>query len=264
MSAVFCQDYVFDEVDIAEASNVVCYPPIYAINCDARIEELRRLGIEKIISFGKLAIGGIRVVGKGHAAVVVLAKHRDLGIVALKIRRMDSKRLSIAHEGELLEKASSVGAAPRVYTYTDNVIVREYIDGPTLRDYVLQHLNDVEALRRVAVSLIEASYALDTVGIELEEISIPLTQTVLPCGNPSKAMFIDFESARKSQNPSNVTSVLGFIIGRSICGKPFRELIELTSDAIAKLRDLARQYKKSPPSERARIVEEMRTLILGT
>lgn len=263
MSNVFCREYSFDEVvPLEKAMDVICYPPTYAINCSARVEELRNLGIETLISFGKTFIGGMKVVGKGHAAIVVLAKHRDLGVVALKIRRMDSKRLSIAHEGELLEKAHEFGVAPKVYSYTDNVIVREFVDGPILRDFMSRYIDDVEKLRRVTASLIEASYALDRAGIELEEISIPLSQTVVPCEDPRKVVFIDFESGRKSRNPTNVTSVLGFIIGRNILGKPFRERIALTEEVVRKLRELAHRYKRVDWDERKGIVDEMVSLIL--
>ena len=259
---MFCREYVFSKsTNLEYAVSIVCYPLAYSINCSARIEELRRMGIEEIVSFGKLIINDMNVVGKGHAAIVILAKHRDLGIVALKIRRMDSKRSSILHEGKLLEIASKAGIAPQVYAYTDNVIVREYIDGPTFRDFIYDNLKNTEMIKKATISLIRACYRLDCIGIELEEISIPLTQVIVECSNPEKIFIVDFESARRSEKPSNVTSVLGFVIGRSVFGKPFRMLIGLDNGKVARLRELSKEYKRVSLDKKRDIVEEIIELI---
>ena len=216
--------------------------------------------MEAIYSFGKMLIDGYRVVGKGHAAVVVLARHRDYGIIALKIRRMDSKRASLKDEAELLETIHRYGYAPKVYLYTDDFILREYIDGLTIEEFLgtVQYRDDIAHFIK---SLLLATYTLDELGIDVGELSRPYRQIVLLCGDPSKPFFIDLESGKRSVRPSNVTRIINFIITGCRENYRIREALKIDRDRALLLIGLAREYKKSPSDSRGDVLNKILSVL---
>ncbi len=260
-----CSVRMFEEVELYDprARAVICYPPSTLCDFDSRIDELKNLGVVKLISYGSVVLGDMRVVGKGHAAVIVLARMSNGDVVAVKIRRLDSKRQSLEDEGRLLSIAYETGYAPKVYGYSRNYVIREYIDGPTLGRFLVS-TRDRRNIVKALVSLLQGARALDIVGIELDEISNPSDQVVLYQGDPEKPMFIDFETGRIRKPSSNVTSVLGFIVGRSVQGRRVRDLAGLGNDDIAKLRELARLYKQTSCEEvREQIFNEIIGVLLS-
>ncbi|MEM4789632.1 MAG: hypothetical protein QXV06_07575 [Ignisphaera sp.] len=181
----------------------------------SRIEEINTLGVTKVYNFGKVILwDNVKVIGKGRAAVVVLAHHVDHGIVALKIRRSDSKRFSMEWEARVLDRVHATGFAPKLYGWSLNFLVREYIDGCTLEEFLDKVRSGGEDVRVAFRSLLRAALAMDLAGVDLVEISNPLNQVVYLCCDPGKPFFIDFESARFSAKPLNVTKVVSFIVGR--------------------------------------------------
>lgn len=219
---------------------------------------MRKMGIEDIYSFGKVQIDGYHIVGKGHAAIIVLARHRVYGTVALKIRRMDSKRASLSDEAKLLEAIH--GYAPRVYLYSDDFIVREYIDGPTVEEFlkVVHRRNDVATLVK---SLLLATYTLDQLNIDVGELSRPYRQVVLLCGDPSKPYFIDLESGRLYLKPSNVTRIINFVLFGGGEGSRIRDALGLDEYKVSLLIELARQYKYSPHASREYILNRVFSIV---
>ncbi|MEM1525951.1 MAG: hypothetical protein QW775_02170 [Ignisphaera sp.] len=193
----------------------MCYPTQGLSCCKDRINELRVLGVETLYSFGKTYYNrDIRILGKGHSAIVALAKHVIHGIIALKVRRLDSKRFSMEWEARVLEKAQQTGFAPKLYGFSINFLLREYIDGCTLEEFLDKVRSGGEDVRVAFRSLLRAALAMDLAGVDLVEISNPLNQVVYLCCDPGKPFFIDFESARFSAKPLNVTKVVSFIVGR--------------------------------------------------
>lgn len=235
---------------------VVCYPysPLYDRECRERVSSLYSLGIERILDTGPVEIGGRRVLGKGHSAVVVAAVHRVYGTVALKIRRMDSKRGSLEHEAQYLIHLRPTGCVPEVYLYSRDFIVREYIRGPLLGEYIESSYRDRASLERLARALLETAYKIDSMYIDIEEISRADRQVVLREGDPSRPYYIDLESARRSERPSNLTRVLGYLYRRGVLG-------------ILGLRDtervftLARTYRRGGPETRRSVLEEVLGLL---
>lgn len=226
--------------------NVLCFPRYEGECCRYRVEELNKLGVVEVYSFGDVVLwNGVRVVGKGHASVVVLANHVKHGLVALKVRRVDSKRISMKHEGMLLEKALGSKFVPRVYSYTDDFLLREFVDGCTLEKLLEMNRYNRKAILESFKNLLIGSLELDLIGIDLVEVAKPLKQVVYRCCNPENVVFIDFESGRISFKPLNMTKVLNFIIYGNIGGIKVRDIIGLNEVKIRRLLELARLYKSS-------------------
>ncbi len=202
----------------ARVSSLLCYPRGDKVCLTERIYFLESLGVEGVYNCGLTSLwtlaGPIRVLGKGHAAVVVKVKYNNL-TVALKIRRTDSKRASLAKEGIYQLEASKAGVAPKVYHYSNNFIVSELIEGPTLLDIVREDLLDLRLIKEI----LEALSVLDKIFILHEEISRPLKNVLF---TDLKALIVDYESAKRGCG--NLTKFLSWLL--NYLGISYRQLVE--------------------------------------
>lgn len=195
-----------DEVSLysPEAKLALCYP-VDSRECTRRLSILEILGVSKLCSLGPVELPGsrLRVLGKGHASVVVAGLMDDV-IVAIKARRVDGKRESLIEEARFLEEASRAGVAPRPIYYDRDLIVMEAVIGPRLED--LLELATRETW--VVVEALRASRVLDALNILHLELSRPW-RNMLYTGDVrgSKALIVDYESARRGCG--NVLSLVG-------------------------------------------------------
>ncbi len=257
---MLCQSYELIEIPIDIYPKVLCYPYKGQKSCIDRIENIKEIGIEAIYSFGKTKIDRYNIVGKGHAGVVILARHRLYGVVALKIRRIDSKRLSLVDEAKLLEAIQQHGYAPSIYLYTDDFIVRDYVDGLTVEEF-LKTVHDRKSVASLIKNLILAAYRLDQFNIDVGELSRPYRQVVLSCGDPSKPFFIDLESGRYCLEPSNVTRIINFIVFGGMEGGSIRDVLGLDRDRVELLIRFAKLYREKFHSNKEYIVNRIISLI---
>ena len=259
---MFCRSYSYDVLDKENLCRVVCFPSFDDVCCRSRVEELTKLGIEYMYSFGDVVLwNGVRVVGKGHASVIVLAHHAVYGDIGLKIRRVDSKRLSLEYEGFLLEKAVS-RFAPKVYAYSRDFLLREYVDGCTLEKFVVINRYSIETVSIGLINLLKGALELDLLGIDLAEISKPLKQVIYRCCKPDEPIFIDFESAKISLKPLNITKIVNFLINGVIEGTKVRDIVKLNEYKLGKVLEIAKQYKNVVDKElRKKLVEDLIALL---
>ncbi len=200
----------FAPLSSLKARAVLCYPP-HVGGCDAtrRASELSSAGVEGLCIYGPTSLDfvvpGLRVLGKGHSSVVVAAITSE-GLTALKIKRSDSRRTSLAEEAWRLERASRAGASPSVVTYSDNFILMDYLGVITLGKLIelsgLGPQTVLEALR--------AARQLDLANILHAELHRPQGNVIYPYWPQSpRALIVDLESATDGcGNVSKVTSFL--------------------------------------------------------
>ncbi|MCE4624287.1 MAG: hypothetical protein F7C35_00270 [Desulfurococcales archaeon] len=193
----------------------LCYPR-YHSGCLARAVRLEAAGVEEILFCGSshvLVRPGVivEVLGKGHASTVVAATSR-YGLVAVKARRTDSKRESLAREAGILRRACRVGATPCPYYADDDLIVMDLVAGPPLGEALHEHT--ANGLIHVVEEAVEAAYALDTAMVLHKELGRPWKH-ILFTGPPhlSKALVIDLESA-STEKCGNVPKVVGAILAK--------------------------------------------------
>jgi putative serine/threonine protein kinase len=194
----------------------------------------------------------IRVLGKGHASLVVAGLTFDGQVVAIKVRRTDSKRSSLEGEGRLLEVASRAGASPAPLYYSKDLIVMEYVGDVSL-ERVLR-ASPLPLLRRSLLEAVRAARALDAVNVLHAELHRSLRNVFYPRW-PSglKAVIIDLESS--SRGCGNVNKVLSFMIARGL----------LRGHAVEALRSLLREYRLAGcPGDLYMMIEERLEQALAT
>jgi putative serine/threonine protein kinase len=194
-------------------ARILTYPSSDEVKMRDRVRELSALGVDSLIFRGTTLIDGVPVLGKGCVGLVVLAK-LDAVPVALKIRREDADRPTMANEGRLLRLANSVDVGPQLTTQTRNYLAMQFFDGkPLFRWAEDQTTRNVQATRTVLAELLSSCFRLDAIGLDHGELSHAPKNVLVSKNN--KPCIVDFESASTTRRTANVTSILQyFLFGR--------------------------------------------------
>ncbi len=200
-----------------QAAAAFCYPPHAGCDPFRVAAQLEDAGVCCILGFGRveLTLGGVRVrlLGKGHSSVVVAGQLERGGLVAVKVRRTDSKRESLEDEGRLLEEASRAGASPRPIRYSRDVIVMQFVSEASLQRVLSEA--PAHLVSMVLLEAIRAARALDTAYILHEELHRPLRNIFYPYWPQGlRALILDLESA--ARGCGNVNKVVSFLLGRGL------------------------------------------------
>ncbi len=218
----------------------------------ARFIELKMLGVKEVYSYGNIKVCGIHVVGKGTNSLVVLSNARSFGVTALKILRVDSPRLTLIREAAMIQMLNKIGLKPKLFTFSSNFIVREYIEGETLDSWI-KHATSKE-LVEVFCKILDILYKLDAIHLFHGELARPgkhvlVTKTLEP-------VIIDFESGSLSSKKSNITQFAQAIFFRNILSpRVSQKKKDLTKRAI----NILKNYKKN---RKQRYVDELKSLII--
>jgi putative serine/threonine protein kinase len=193
------------EIDSAKLVPLVAYPRFSAGEYSKRIAEMRSLGVTALMigGSGRSTINGIRIAGKGCVGLVIKAR---IGrrILALKILRTDANRKTMVREARLHSIANSLGVGPHLEGYTNNLIVMELVEGPSIVYWV--HGASTLAARDIARSVLEQCFKLDGAGLDHGELSRLDRHIVITAESGKSACIIDFESASTTRRTSNVTA----------------------------------------------------------
>jgi putative serine/threonine protein kinase len=220
-------------------SIILGYPKAARRQLQARLIELKRLGIKSVAFQGPMLIGKIAVLGKGYTGVVVLAK-KGTRCVALKIRRIDSPRESMVKETNLLKAANKVNVGPKLIESSNNFIVMEYLDGKKIYDWIkeLKGGDNASQLRKVIKKVLQDCYNLDRSGLDHGELS-NITKHVIV---GKLITIIDFESSSLDRKVSNVTSATQAILIGSGIAKIVRQIYSVPPKG--KIIKVLRKYKE--------------------
>ena len=221
---------------------VLAYPRPEVDVVERRIEELKALGITHLEFSGRKKISGLSVLGKGCVGLVVAARTAEGRKVAVKMRRLDADRDSLAHEAEMLALANTVGVGPRLLRHTDDFILMEFIDGPHLPDW-LSSKPDPQEVAAVLRALLEKCRRLDEIGLDHGELSRAHSHVIIQmrADRAPEPRIVDFESASTSRRPANVTSICQFLFIGGISAQVAHFLGEADKTAII---SALRAYKR--------------------
>ncbi|MGC8583349.1 MAG: RIO1 family regulatory kinase/ATPase [Thermoproteus sp.] len=166
--------------------------------------QLSSLGVRVELG-GGVMWGPARLLGKGNNGVVVFCRSTHGDIYACKIRRGDAQRPHLLDEARYLQIANGVGVGPKLYAYTRDVLVMEYVEGTPVADW--WGAAGAEERARFVADLLRQARALDLAGISHGELSRPGKHVLVAGGG--RAVILDFESARPgAQNVTQAANLL--------------------------------------------------------
>ncbi len=198
--------------------SILCYPSPTKRSVEARIRELSRLSIVALDFAGPVKLGSVHLLGKGTSSVVVIGITKS-GKVALKIRRVDSRRRDTGKEVRTLRLVNRLKLGPRILGSTRNIISMELIGGKAIIEWVesLRGIGSTKRLRGMIQELLRQCLVLDGAGIDHGELS-NLRKHVIIDGD--LVTLIDFESSSTTRRTSNVTSAVQYLfIGGPIASR---------------------------------------------
>jgi len=198
-------------------SGILGFPRATRRQLRSRAGELESLGVTGVSFRGPTRIGTLDVLGKGYVGIVVMGR---LGgrAVAVKIRRTDSQRRTLAGESRMLGKANRAGVGPRLVTGSRNFLVMEYLDGQRFSDWISGAGGPGAAgeVRATLAKVLRDCFRLDLAGIDHGELSMISKHVIVG----RKVTVVDFESSSTERRVSNVTSAAqGIFIGSGIARK---------------------------------------------
>ena len=221
-------------------SKILGYPNATNRQIKSRINELEKLKIKSISLTGPTTLGKLAILGKGYVGVVVLAKKGNKQ-VALKIRRTDSQRQNMKNEAALLKLVNSVNVGPKMFSFSKNFLVMEYLDGIKISEWAdaLKGSGSVKRLKLTIKSVLEDCYRLDEMGFDHGELSNISKHVIV---EETKSTLIDFESSSTKRRPSNVTSATQAIFIGSGIAKNARKMYR--NPPKEKIIEILKQYKQ--------------------
>ena len=221
-------------------SKILGYPNATNRQIKSRIKELEKLKIKSISLTGPTTLGKLAILGKGYVGVVVLAKKGNKQ-VALKIRRTDSQRQNMKNEAILLKLVNSVNVGPKMFSYSKNFLVMEYLDGVKISKWAdeLKGVSSVKRLKLTVKSILEDCYRLDKMGFDHGELSNISKHVIV---GEIKSTLIDFESSSTKRRSSNVTSATQAIFIGSGIAKKAQKMYKIPSRE--KIIEILKQYKQ--------------------
>jgi len=210
-----------DQLRDEKYARILCYPRYDKVETLSRIRELKRLGVKALEFTGEKLAFNVPVLGKGYVGIVVLA-HTKTGRIALKIRRVDSGRLGMEHEAEMLKKANGIGVGPRLIGVNEDFLLMEFVEGLLLPNWVanLRGRGVKKRIRQVLQQVLEQCWKLDEAGLDHGELSRAPKHIIV--GAEDRVHIVDFETASIRRRVSNVTSVCQYLFLGSHVAKVFR------------------------------------------
>jgi putative serine/threonine protein kinase len=219
---------------------VISYPSVSLREARKRTKQMERMGVEAIVFEGKTKIGRLGVLGIGTVSIVVKAicAKREF---ALKLRRTDSNRESMKNEFEITSFVNRLGIGPRVYAFTNELLLMELIKGLTLEEVLLsiRGKGRKEKTRELIHSILNQCRKLDIVGVDHGELS-NLRKHILIAED--RVVLLDFESASFGRKPKNVTSAAQYLLIGSSISERIRKILGIVDTE--RIKKTLRQYKE--------------------
>jgi len=190
---------------------LLAYPKPSDESVGSRIRQLESLGIEGLEFEGPLRIGKLLVLGKGVVGLVI-AGVADGGRVAVKIRRVDSRRRSMLHEAEMMRVANKAGIGPECLGSSEDVLEMQFLDGQRLPLWIssLKGRGRKARVKATIKALLQQCVRLDTYGLDHGELSRAHKNVLVSEGD--HPWILDYESASLMRRVNNFTSLAQYIL----------------------------------------------------
>ena len=206
-------------------SKLISYPKLDIYEYHKRMIDLHKIGVEDAILEGPTKLCELNILGKGHSGIVLKVNTCSKKTMALKIRRVDSRRKDSLTEVYNQKVANLEGIGPQIIDHTNDLILMELITGKGIYDWLQDpttfHLVTSTNIINIVTEILQQCYRLDILHLDHGELT-RIDNHVMVSEN-NQISLIDFESASTKRKPCNVTSasqallLSGGSISKKIC-----------------------------------------------
>ncbi len=227
--------------------NFLCYPRFSIYDYCTRIKELVSLDLKFVILEGNTLLNTVNILGKGCEGLVLKVQNTSNEIMALKIKRTDSCRFSMKNEFDRYNIANRNNIGPKVYSYTNNALLMEFLEGYSAKDWFLKTDLDPSLIRNVVISILNQCYILDNINLDHGQLN-KLNNHIIISADGSRCTIVDFESASTTRKVTNLTSVFQGLFLRGMISKQINKFINYENKRNEFLR-LLKIYKNDKSKE---------------
>ncbi len=175
------------------------------------------------------------ILAKGHRSIVYLTEYKGRKAVK-KTEKEDIGAINrIQNEIFWLKKLNKYKLGPKLYSIGKDYFICEYLDGERIIDYLKGSKNP----KKTILEILKQCRIMDKLNVDKKEMSNPYKHIIV---TKNKAIMIDFERAKFSLRPQNVTAFFHFLTSERIC-RILKEKGFLVEKE--KTLGLLREYKKS-------------------
>lgn len=179
---------------------------------------------------------------EGKRGIVYTSKHKDKLYLIKKRKPKSTSPGTIKNEYEYNKKLNKINVGPKIYYYDeeDDFLIRDFVDGIKIEEWVKNHGEDIDfkyKLLGILKEILLQCRSMDLLKINKQELTNPHKDILITKKGP---IIIDFERCRFTANPKNVTQFLQYLT------RPFMSQV-LTSKGIIiskqKVISLGEKYK---------------------
>jgi release factor glutamine methyltransferase len=197
-----------------------------------RIKKMNVLGLLK-----KKGIAKFEYFTKGHRGLLIKGKYKGKAVM-IKSKLPESMAVGrIANEAKWIARLNKEGIGPKMIFSNDEYVVYEYVPGPFFEEFAEKSAKG--KILKIIKDVLMQCHKMDIIGVDKEEMQNPYKHIIASRG---KAVLVDFERARFSKNPKNVTQLMQYLASRRIAALLGKKGISIGRD---KMITLAKAYKKS-------------------
>ena len=204
--------------------NLICYPKFNAVNYTTKIKDLFLLDLKFILLEGNTVLYNNNILGKGCEGLVLKVENIKNEIMALKIKRTDSCRFSMKNEFDFYKLANMYKIGPRVYSYTFDMLLMEFLEGFSIEQWFLKTKLDSYMIKTVVISILNQCFILDKINLDHGQLN-KLYNHIIISPDDLKCTIIDFESASTFRKVSNLTSAFQGLFFKGIISKQIQKFI---------------------------------------
>ena len=163
-------------------------------------------------SLEKNKMTGIRAFARGKRGLIFTANYKNKK-VAIKIKNPKSEAiLRTDNEIKFLELLNKKNIGPKLLLYNKDYLIYEFINGKFIIDYLKN--NKEENIKKIIKKIMDQMFIMDKLKTNKEEMSHPTKHIIIDKKN--NPILIDFERARFTIKPANVTQFSDFLISKNI------------------------------------------------
>ncbi len=181
----------------------------------------------------KKDIKGLEKIAEGWRGEIFKGSYKGK-VLAFKVPSEPIHIHPILKEGEILKKVNKAGIGGKLVLQGKDFIAYEFIEGKELKKVINQ-----QNAKKIFKQLLEQARKLDKLLITKEEMHKPHSNVLVD--KDLNVYLIDFERAKMSKNPKNITQLVQYFLTQ---GSQY-----LPSLNKEKLIETMKEYKKSQSEE---------------
>jgi len=162
-----------------------------------------------------LGVKNVKYFAQGKRKVVYCGIYKKKKVAAKAVLQ-GKKSTSIDLEIVFLSKLNKHKIGPKLIYYSKDFLIEEFIDGIFIKEYVKSASKS--QLIWLLKEVLRQCFVMDCLGINKDEMHHPIKHVII---SGKKVVMIDFERARYTQDPKNVSQFCQYIINSipSLCQK---------------------------------------------